>query len=380
MLYSLQVFLITIALFGVFKECESSCIKVGDRVTCESVRYISSAVFSKIPDIQKVTQVIISSNPELEISPKAFEPVTKLRLLIFNNNKINKIYYDSFQNIPTIEALILGSNNIDTLFPGMFSSLSSLQILKLNDNNLSEVPMGLANLPLKEVKLSNNNIRAIENKELENLPFLTKLQIDGNKLETIFVHRILTYPQKLGLLNLQNNYLTIITNYMLQELNNLLFLNLGHNLISFIEPNSFEQTPNLNYLTLSHNHLKQISENVLPRTGMPYLKVLNLDSNKLMYLPNGFFARLGSLKEISITGNPWFCPCLFVLEKLLKEGNIKEVCVEDYISGKRPICVNDEANDTKCEYIYNDRLSERYVTYKINDPLEKPPLSCVVIK
>lgn len=360
------------------KKSEGACKNVNKEVRCESVTTISEMTISAIPGISEVTSLYVKFSPSLDISSKPFKAAVKLEHVSINDNKINKIFPNTFKDLP-LTFLSLGRNGIKFVFPEAFSNLPLLEQLRFEENALEEIRQGVfANLPTKELTLSKNKIQSIENMALENLPNLRKLRLDGNKLQSIFVHRILTYPERLEILWLHNNSLTTVTNYMLQRLTNLKLLNLGFNSIALIEPNSFEQTPNLNYLVLTNNHLKEIDGSIFPAAGMAYLDKIFLDNNKLMFLSSSFFVRLRSLKKITLIGNPWLCPCLSVVQRLLAENNIQDKCNEDYTSGARPICVNDKVADTECRYSYKDELSEKYENFKREHPLYRPVISCLL--
>lgn len=370
-------FVICFILTNAAQKSESACQNVKNTVTCEFVASISDRTISQIPGISEVTHLTIKSNPSFEILADSFKSVVKLENVIINDNKINKIYSSTFKDLP-VKYLNLGHNGINSIFPGAFSNLPRLERLRFNENNLEEIRSGVfSNLEVRELTLSKNKIRSIENNALENLPNLNKLRLDGNRLQSIFIHRIVTYPERLELVWLHNNSLTAVTNYMLQKLTNLKILNLGFNKIALVEPNTFEQTPNLNYLVLSHNDLKEIDGSIFPPLGMAFLEKIYMDNNKLMFLSSSFFVRLNSLRKITLVGNPWLCPCLTEVERMLTQNNIQNMCNEDYTSGRRPICVN-EVDDVQCRYVYKDELSEKYEAFKRQNPLYRPTISCIL--
>ncbi|KAJ8921842.1 hypothetical protein NQ315_008474 [Exocentrus adspersus] len=339
---------------------------------------ISNATISKIPGISETRHLEIKFSPNLEVRSNSFKSATKIRTLIISHNRIiNKIYRNSFQDLP-VHSLKLTNNSISSIFPRAFSNLSLLEALQVDYNNLQEIPTGVfVNLPVKSLKLSHNKIFTIKNAALEDLSNLNKLMLDHNNLETIFLHKILKYPQRLEILWLHNNSLTAVSNYMLLKMNNLKILNLGFNPLTSIEPNSFSQTPKLNYLVLTNTHLKEIDGNVFPRTGMDYLENMYLDNSKLMYLKSNFFVGLGSLRKVTLVGNPWLCPCLTAVERILAENNVREMCAEAYTNGSRPICVNDQVNN-ECKPIYNEALSEKYERYKTEHPFYTPTINCIL--
>ncbi|KAG5872997.1 hypothetical protein JTB14_024155 [Gonioctena quinquepunctata] len=217
----------------------------------------------------------------------------------------------------------------------------------------------------------------MEDSALENLPLLSKLKLDHNNIETIYIHKILSHPEQLEILWLHNNSLTLVTSFMLQRLAKLKLLNLGFNKISLIEPNAFEQTPELQTLVLTHNKLKEVDGNIFPRKGLDYLEKLYLDNNELMFLSSSFFFRLNSLKHITLVENPWDCACQEVINRILTENRITEECQKWSMDGQRPRCVSEEATNKVCSYKYNQNLSEIYRNYKNSYPLHLSSLSCL---
>lgn len=375
MLISSHAFFTIVLLLNSVKKSNSVCTYNNRYVNCQSMQHISSAVIGNIPNITEVNFIAIRSSPNLKIFSKAFQPAVKLKTLLIQNNKNITFYSDSFQNV-SLGLISLAGNGISFIPPGTFSNLP-LYDVQLENNKLLEVPVDFANSSLTMINLSFNKIRFIDSRSLENLPNLRIIHLRGNRLQSIFPHRILTFPHVLVNLNLVNNSLTRVTNYMLQGLTSLQVLDLGYNSISFIEQYSFEHTPKLTTLILSSNDLKYMDENIFPISGMPDLYALYLDNNRLMYLTSDVFARLINLKVTSIVGNPWWCACLTALERVLEETNIdvQAICDEFHVDGKRPICVDYMANGSSCRYVYNKNLSEKYVTQQ-SKSLVNPLIPC----
>ncbi|KAJ8973840.1 hypothetical protein NQ317_017997 [Molorchus minor] len=271
------------------------------------------------------------------------------------------------------------NNTIQKIYPEAFTNLTHLRKLSINGNNLITISKDIfTNLPVQDLTLSGNKISSIETMAMKNLPNLTKLKLHGNSLTDLFVHTILSYPETLEILWLQNNSFTAVTNYMLYRLSNLRVLNVGFNSISFIEANSFNNTPILETLVLTHNVIKELDGSIYKALGMDYLKKLYLDNNRLMFLPSSFFFRLNNLERITLVGNPWFCGCLDVIHRFLFENHILEKCAGDYRNGTRAICVSDTVEDMTCKYVYNNDLSEYYELNKRKNPLYKLPIQCIL--
>ncbi|XP_023029070.2 uncharacterized protein [Leptinotarsa decemlineata] len=346
----------------------ASCyMKEVSHAKCDSNAELSDRWFSKsfdnFQDIKKLS--IRNNNSELLVLVSPFKRFIHLEKLDIGECRIQRLYRYTFKDLP-LKKLFIERCGLEEIYEGAFRNLSSLQELSLRKNRLKTVSNGvLKNLPkLAHLTLSGNELSSIENSALENLPELNVLHLDNNKIGAIFIHRIVSYPERLKILWLQNNSLTFVSNYMLEKLTELELLNLGFNKISAIEANSFEHTPKLRTLVLTHNKLKEVDGTIFPKSGMNNLEKLYLDNNELMFLSSSFFFRLNSLKKITLVGNPWDCACLEVINRILDENNVEEKCQDLYVSNHRAVCVIKDATNRVCNYKYDKELSDTYLDQK----------------
>ncbi|XP_056639559.1 connectin-like [Diorhabda sublineata] len=356
------------------------CIKKINRIFCNETTFVSGDIFNGTLDNINYIEIINRSRKPLTITKDSFKNGTDLKTILMKENKIRKLYAYTFRDLRNLESLYLYLNDISDMYPPTFVNLSSLKTIFLNENKLSFIREGtFEDLPnLSQLDLSHNQLTELGDKALNNLPNLTKLKLNNNKIRAIFVHKILSHPKKLKILWLHNNTLTVLSNFALENLSNLKILNLGFNNISTIEEGTFNQTPQLNVLVLTHNKLKEISGNEFPRRGMDFLETLYIDHNYLMYLQSKFFIRLSSLKSVTLMGNPWFCPCLEDIYKTLRDNEIKEKCQQRYMTGERPICVNDNVENKLCTFHYDPVLSRKYINYFIHFPIVIPISECLI--
>lgn len=260
----------------------------------------------------------------------------------------------------SISYLILKEDGIETIQPGAFKNLTKLRILKLDYNNLKLIQAGtFTKLPITLLSLSDNSIDTIEDLALSDLPNLKHLFLENNKIENITISKIMDDPSGLVTLRLTNNSLTALTIDMLKGLTNVKHLRINSNKISTIEQGTFEQTPKLNKLNLSNNKIKEVDGSIFPRRGLPSLRNIYLNNNELMYLPADFFLRLDNLDDISLVGNPWLCPCLDVISRILHDKSIEDSCLLAFKNARGPACII-EPSEPNCSYKYNNQLSARY--------------------
>ncbi|CAF1173091.1 unnamed protein product [Didymodactylos carnosus] len=80
-----------------------------------------------IPDT--TIELRLEKNRIIEIPPKVFSHLKKLRRLDLSNNMISSVYPDSFTGLKSLNSLILYRNNLKMLPSRAFSDLNSLQLL-----------------------------------------------------------------------------------------------------------------------------------------------------------------------------------------------------------------------------------------------------------
>lgn len=306
------------------------------------------------------------------VSDKALLPQNLLRATKFTAIdiiycRIPKILAETFVDLP-VEYLTLSNNGIEYIQPGAFRNLTVLYSLHLNNNKLKNITAGIYNdLPIRTLTLSRNDIATIEDSSLKGLKQLYCLYLDSNKIESIFIHKIVEFPDQIEIVFLQNNHIRNLTRLMMKRLSNLLELNLGFNRIETIQPRTFELTPKLLSLVLSGNLLREIDANIFPKRGSN-IQGLCLNHNQLMFLSSNVFFRLNSMKKVSLVGNPWLCPCLKLISKLLYDNQIREHTTLEFESGEQPVCISDFSING-CEYVYKTKLCERYFEFVNNAPV-----------
>ncbi|CAH1109933.1 unnamed protein product [Psylliodes chrysocephalus] len=335
------------------KNVEAECKKsVPDTLRCENVAKISCEVLNK--NYENYTKLeILNTNEPFGMS--AFTNMKNLTSILIMGGRIGIIYTETFKDIPHLESVIIHTVKIGDIQESVFFNLPKLKTVVITNTDIPFLRKGIfRNVPqLYLINIENANLRYIQNEPFYDVPYLKEL-------------------------SLYNNLLTILTKDMLYNLENLVYLDLSNNSISIVEKNTFDATPHLSKLNLEDNQLIALDLDIFPTTGMKSLQTIYLKRNQLMYLPSTFFTRTPALQEISLSHNPWFCPCLFEIHRILNLYNIteiwvKEICIEygrnsckkpmPYSHRRLPICINRNVSDINCTNTYSQNLSEKYLKY-----------------
>ncbi|CAF1126727.1 unnamed protein product [Rotaria sordida] len=133
-----------------------------------------------IPDT--TIELRLEKNRIMEIPPKIFFHLKKLRRLDISNNLISTIYPDSFAGLKSLNSLILYRNNLKMLPSEAFSELNSLQLLLLNANKLvcvrGDTFRGLEKLSL--LSLYDNKLKTLVNNTFTPLKSIQTLHLARN--------------------------------------------------------------------------------------------------------------------------------------------------------------------------------------------------------
>ena len=197
-----------------------------------------------------------------------------VRVIIFDPLFINNLHFDS----------IHVRNSSEKFVKYMCMYAKNIFILRLNNNNLTDACNILP--PLRKsftVDLNFNFITVITDSCFQNAPYLTEITFSHNSLTT--VHK--------------NSFL---------NLNSLAILSLSHNRLKYLAFSLIMQSSNLIFLNLQGNSLKDFSSIIMP-------------DNKLQFLltENYYICCLFPRKTNCITNKPWYLSCnSFLLNNKVK--------------------------------------------------------------
>src|SRR4051812_36151850 len=137
-----------------------------------------------------------------------------------------------------------------------------------------------------------NNILTFPAAALENLPTLTTLILDYNRISAITP----TTPLNLTEFSISNNLIREIPPETFKSFPNLTYLNLQGNQVQLMEDVALPVS--LLELNLAHNKLRSI-----PRFHLAQLEILNLKGNSVPALLQHNFVLLGNLRELNLANN-----------------------------------------------------------------------------
>lgn len=236
--------------------------------------------------------------------------------------------------LKTLEHLSLESNKIEKLDVNFLGDCTA-NVITLNNNNISEIKTKtFTKSSIHWLTIENNRIKSLDSHCFSKN--LQRLSLKNNLIENVTrgVFDDLVY---LSYLNLRGNKLKKIS--FVQGMVNLVTLIVDHNSISEIEDRLFEKTFQLEVIKLGFNNISYLPVNLI-NIRRTRLRELDLKFNKLVSPGLSLGNVLGRLKKISYFGNPWSCPCLFQIEKIIQKKLVKlHSCDVKYIKEELPICV-----------------------------------------
>ncbi|XP_078513993.1 toll-like receptor 8 [Lissotriton helveticus] len=268
---------------------------------CERGVNISEGAFA---NLNKLTHLFVDGFGLYEI------PVgipSSLRTLSLQYNHIHSISKKSLSELIHLTDFSLGYNcyygnacgKPISVPEDAFEEFRNLRILTLSFNNLTHVPLGLP-ASLRELYLSNNQIKYVTRNVFKNLSNLEILHLSGNCPRCYNA----PYPCQ----ECPNGAALEIHPLAFQNLVNLQELNLGSTSLKQIPAAWFDGTTQLKRLNLETNYLVQEIATGSFLLKLPNLQVLDLSFNynrrsypKYLNLsPN--FSQLSSLQELHIKG------------------------------------------------------------------------------
>ncbi|XP_054443983.1 extracellular matrix protein 2 [Pteronotus mesoamericanus] len=223
-----------------------------------------------------------SSADLTEIPPLTAPEITSLEL---PGNSITSIPDEAFNGLPNLERLDLSKNNITSsgIGPKAFKLLKKLMHLNMDGNNLAEIPSELPST-LEELKISENNLRAIEEESLSDLNQLVTLELEGNNLSETNVNPLAFKPLKsLSYLRLGRNKFRIIPQGLPASIEELY---LENNQIEEITEICFNHTRNINVIVLCYNKIEENRIAPLAWINQENLESIDLSYNKLYHVPS----------------------------------------------------------------------------------------------
>ncbi|KAK9873795.1 hypothetical protein WA026_002153 [Henosepilachna vigintioctopunctata] len=254
-----------------------------------------SGCFEQTAFEETIKRLIVYDQNVEYIGDHAVHNMPELNTLGFNGCKINSISTRAFRDLPKLKELYIRFGNLTKIWSTVFNEITSLEIIDLYGNEISKIEVYAFGYMenLKQVIVSKNKL---------------------DKLYGIWFQN----SSNIELLNFSENRIANISRFVFSKMSKLKDIFLDFNEISYIEDTAFENLKNLTYLGLSHNRLMVLDAKIFPETL--YIEFLMINANYLNYLSNELLKKL-SVKEMTLEGNPWKCPCLDRIHKWILKSN-----------------------------------------------------------
>lgn len=276
---------------------------------------------------------------------KSFDNITITKLYV-RQQDVQDIGAECVRHMVRLKTLIFWGCPVRSIYPGAFRNLPTLWNVQISYGNLTRVPAAVfeATPTIKLIRLHDNHIHEIEEKAFSNLPDLKRLFMGNNKLR-IWENSWFFNTTNIEIMDFQGNEIEIIPSKALFGMTKLKQIFFDYNEIKTIEPDSFLSIHNLEYLGLRYNRLKELNEDVFPNKLS--VRSLLIDANYLNYLSNEVLKKL-SVKDVTLDGNPWKCPCLDRIHYWLHTKNAtlrtSSYCNDPNI----PLCFFPKSYSTTC--------------------------------
>lgn len=224
-----------------------------------------------------------------------FEPteaLVKVSYIQVVNESVPVLRRDAIHGLPNLLDVIFENDHIVDIEPGAFYNLSKLYLLKIKYNEISAIREGVFNnLVLKELCLTDNKIETIHPNAFDDMPNLSILFLNENKI-TAWSNEWFKRSPQVSVLNFEYNVITTIPFRGLQNIKGEHYVEnvkvqtnvqLNDNKIRKIEDSAFEGIDSLGWLFLHRNEIEEISEESLG--SLKSVEWVRLDNNNLKCVP-----------------------------------------------------------------------------------------------
>lgn len=315
-----------------------------------SYNRITFIMLGALDEMKQLRTLDISHNALVDMQLGLFDQLKRLEHLNLSDNLLNGFLLGIFDELEHLTTLNLSGNRIVFMPLGLFDRSPKISNLDLSRNNLTEIPLGMFD-SLKNTKvlsLAGNKLNNLINGVFDQMKNLTTLDISSNNLPSITLGTFSSLGE-LKHLNLSHNNLETLSTKMFQG-QMLETIDLSYNKLTTVQPDLLNHET-LREIRLSNNKISILEIDTFASCLFP-IEYIDVRNNNLMYIQPEFFDWVASLKQFEIGGNPWHCPCLKNLVKIMNERYISYT-KDYYFDGQRPSCV---ASDSEvCEYKVLDR-------------------------
>jgi len=137
---------------------------------------------AEMASMRGLTTLDLNKN-KLKSVPDEMKDLSKLELLYLRNNQLCRI--PCLRNCVNIKELQLGSNQIQAVTQTDIENIPNVRILDLRENKITSLPDGITGLQvLERLDISRNDLSTLPY-TLGTLPHLKTLQVEGNPMKSI---------------------------------------------------------------------------------------------------------------------------------------------------------------------------------------------------
>ncbi|NWR35822.1 IGS10 protein, partial [Tachuris rubrigastra] len=164
------------------------------------------------------------------------------------------------------------------------------------------------------INLGYNSLRKLSPTDFSGLEKLELLMLHSNEISMI-PERVFSDLRSLQVLKMSYNKVRVLQQGVFYGLKSLVRLHMDHNQIEFVNPNVFYGLTSLRLVHLDGNLLQQLHPDTFVTFHysqifkISFLKHISLSDNMLTSLPQEMFSYMSELESIYLHGNPWSCDC-----------------------------------------------------------------------
>ena len=273
-------------------------------LSSNSIKHVDNDAFRELEDTLEYLNL---ENNELPSVPGAVSRLKKLSYLYLANNDIRNISGDTFQEFAeNLRALSLATNNLDAIPVAALSGCQRLLHLNLGYNKISHVQSGDFEWAedLEILLLRNNILTKLKRETFKGASKLKDLSLSFNHLTELDDDCFIGIEESLNILELSFAFATdVFPQRALKPLSNLLWLVLDNNNFQSIEATAFYSFQQLRYINLESNRLHYLPERIFLSSVHAELRDVKLGYNFLEVIPEFSFHNLTELRSLDLTGN-----------------------------------------------------------------------------
>ncbi|XP_066049992.1 immunoglobulin superfamily member 10 isoform X2 [Chamaea fasciata] len=167
---------------------------------------------------------------------------------------------------------------------------------------------------VQRINLGYNSLRKLSPTDFAGLEKLELLMLHSNEISMI-PEKVFSDLHSLQVLKMSYNKIRRLQQDVFYGLNSLVRLHMDHNQIEFVNPNVFYGLTSLRLVHLDGNLLQQLHPDTFVTLRysqifrISFLKHISLSDNALTSLPQEMFSYMSELESIYLHGNPWSCDC-----------------------------------------------------------------------